>query len=268
MSFQLPKSARPFQSAFEVDVTPELAILWLKANGFNRDINPPVVYQYCNQMLAGRWRRTHQGLAFDTNGTLLDGQHRLLAVCMSKKTVPMMISINEAGENFEVIDSGKKRTNLDVLQMKVRNSSLSGSVITTLRAMVAGRYCNTLNISSAEVDEFYDMFHEGVDFAVSLFEPLKVSGRLNDTTMRGVVARAYYTMPVEKLTRFGEIYCLGEAHPLVTPFRDWLLTLRNHRENTRREIYKRCQYMLLAFSQDKDTVEYPAQVREIFQLPK
>ena len=38
-------------------------------------------------MKAGHWRLTHQGIAFDPAGVLIDGQHRLWAIVESDTTL-------------------------------------------------------------------------------------------------------------------------------------------------------------------------------------
>lgn len=151
----LPESAKLCENVYVVDVTPELAARWLKRNPFNRNLVPSRCYRYCQQMELGLWRLTHQGLAFDKNEMLVDGQNRLTAVCMSKKTVRMLVFTNIEYSLHEVIDAGKPRTNLDVLQMEANDQSINSAVISTLAALVAGRHCRTLNLGSIEIDRYY-----------------------------------------------------------------------------------------------------------------
>ncbi len=263
----LPKTASQFDSVFLVDVTPAMAEEWLRANNaYNRPISPATAYRYCNQMLAGRWKRIHQGIAFDSRGSLIDGQHRLLAICMSRKTVKMLVFTNEHAENHDAVDGGKPRSNLEVVQIADNDWSLPNSVITTVKALVAGRYCKRPNLSSAEVYDFYLASRAGTDFTVKMFEPLKVAGHLNDPTIRGVVARAYYYVSKDALREFCYLFCSCTPHPLISPFRDWLFTLNNHRENTRREIYKRFEYTLMAYMRGESEVTIPAESRELFPV--
>ena len=66
---------------FEIrEVTPELAEEWLKNRAPNRKLRGTVVDSYASDMSAGRWRLTHQGIAFDEAGRISDGQHRLAAI--------------------------------------------------------------------------------------------------------------------------------------------------------------------------------------------
>jgi hypothetical protein len=82
-----------------LEMTPALAEDFLThCNTHNRTLADAHVETLANEMRAGRWQLTHQGIAFSPNRVLLDGQHRLWAVVMSGVTVPMRIFINEPPE--------------------------------------------------------------------------------------------------------------------------------------------------------------------------
>jgi len=100
----LPISARPCNDVYIVDVTPEMAAQWLAAGRFNRRVNHAAVASYERQINAGLWRCSHQGIAFTREGVLIDGQHRLLAVVRTGKTVRMTVFTDEPLENFQFID--------------------------------------------------------------------------------------------------------------------------------------------------------------------
>jgi hypothetical protein len=61
-------------------VTPVKAGEWLQANTPNRPLSKPIVKAFAEAMRRGEWVVTHRGIAFDTNGVLVDGQHRLAAI--------------------------------------------------------------------------------------------------------------------------------------------------------------------------------------------
>jgi hypothetical protein len=81
-----------------------------------RPLTKSVVNRYASDMSTNNWLLTHQGIAFDTNDDLYDGQHRLEAVCKSGKTVRMLVTTGiPAGNNGEtrvmdVVDCGKARS--------------------------------------------------------------------------------------------------------------------------------------------------------------
>ncbi|HEY5050458.1 MAG TPA: hypothetical protein VII50_06125, partial [Acidothermaceae bacterium] len=61
-------------------ITPAKAAEWLEANTTNRPVSRTVVRSFAEAMKRGEWIVTHQGIAFDVSGVLIDGQHRLAAV--------------------------------------------------------------------------------------------------------------------------------------------------------------------------------------------
>jgi len=74
-------------------ITPEMAIEILeKHNPRNRKVSEHTVQSYAADMRNGRWVLNHQGLAFDVNGDLCDGQHRLWAVVFSGKPLETMVT--------------------------------------------------------------------------------------------------------------------------------------------------------------------------------
>jgi len=61
-------------------------------------------------MRRGEWVTTHQGISFTKSGRLLDGQHRLRAVVLSKISVWMLVVRGLSDDAFKVIDVGSKRS--------------------------------------------------------------------------------------------------------------------------------------------------------------
>lgn len=84
-------------------------------NPNNRSIRRNVVARIEADILAGRFHATHQSLAFDVNGMLQDGQHRLMAGAESKKGLKCWVHFNQPLEHFKVLDSGTARLASDNL---------------------------------------------------------------------------------------------------------------------------------------------------------
>jgi hypothetical protein len=94
-----------------VDITPDMASDWLETRVFDGNRKPAKakIEQHTAAMKAGRWLETHQGIAFDTDGRLIDGRHRLMAVAASGVTVRMWVFPEQTRETFDVIDTGYAR---------------------------------------------------------------------------------------------------------------------------------------------------------------
>lgn len=110
-------------------VTPEMAAAWLRKNTeSNRPVRDSKVTAYARDMQAGRWQLTHQGLAFNRAGELVDGQHRLHAVVRSGCSVKLLVSTGFDVEFNSPIDVGATRRPSDIL-------SQSNQVIATVRCL-------------------------------------------------------------------------------------------------------------------------------------
>ena len=57
-----------------------------------RRLSPMTVDSYARAMKAGQWLLTHQGIAIDDNGELMDGQHRLRAIVASGVSVQLQVT--------------------------------------------------------------------------------------------------------------------------------------------------------------------------------
>ena len=267
----LPCNARPYNNAYTVSVTQELARQWLNdANNFNRPINQSAVDMYVRQIKSGLWRRTHQGIAFDSNGILIDGQHRLMAIVHTGITVPMLVFMDEPKENYEFIDCGRNRSNLDIMRMSTRDNTLKLAHTQTLKAMLAGRYCKSSGkYSNAELGELFRQYVAAVDFAVAQLGDYPVK-QINDPTVRGVIARACYYLSKDQLIGFCNLLKgYEQEHPaakMVNTFRDCLMLWEDRRENTRREIYKRCECILNAIQTNEELIGFPTALGELFPI--
>ena len=100
-----------------VYMTPQLAAEMLKNNDGNRRLRPAVVKQYAAEMTAGMWRQTHQAIAVDNTGRLVDGQHRLTAVVQSNWSGELLIATYDSPEETLQlpVDRGARRQVYDVL---------------------------------------------------------------------------------------------------------------------------------------------------------
>src|SRR3990172_8052075 len=76
-----------------IDVTPNPPREWLRTNTHNRKLRDRAVADYARDMTAGHWTLNGEAIKFATDGTVLDGQHRLRAVIDSDVTVQMLVVV-------------------------------------------------------------------------------------------------------------------------------------------------------------------------------
>lgn len=106
-------------------ITPKIAKQWLTLvdPSKQRRLNARTVTQYATAMKLGHWILTHQGVAFDAQGNLCDGQHRLAAIVESGVSVQMMVTTGMAEKQgtlftFDAIDRGALRGISQQLQVR------------------------------------------------------------------------------------------------------------------------------------------------------
>jgi hypothetical protein len=105
-------------------ITPVRAAEWLEANTTNRPLSRAVVRSFAEAMRRGEWLVTHQGIAFDVKGVLVDGQHRLAAIIEADRPVELTVFTEVAEGTFDVLDIGKRRTAADVLAIEGEKNSI------------------------------------------------------------------------------------------------------------------------------------------------
>lgn len=82
----------------------------------NRPIRKSRVEKLASEMRDGKWHSASaDAICFDTEGVLINGQHRLAAVVLSGVTVSMPVGRNIPSSAFQIIDRGAKRSSGDDL---------------------------------------------------------------------------------------------------------------------------------------------------------
>lgn len=92
-------------------------------SGTNRKASALKIDDWAYAMVAGEWMLTHQGIAFDKEGKLFDGQHRLKALIRADDLSPgikvwFVVATGADKETYKVIDSGMRRRLSDLLSSK------------------------------------------------------------------------------------------------------------------------------------------------------
>ncbi len=93
-----------------IKITPDIAKQYLQRNTHNRKIQRAKVEHFVKLMLAGLWTVSNDNIAFDVNGVLSNGQHRLQAIIESGISVVQMVmfGVPEVAQQF--MDIGTPRT--------------------------------------------------------------------------------------------------------------------------------------------------------------
>jgi len=100
-------------------LTPEDAakLLAVSEGQAQRNIRKSAVERLAHAIESGQWRLTHQAIALDASGVVLDGQHRLHAIVRAGIPVQVQIARDVPRSSFDVIDTGATRSPSDVLRI-------------------------------------------------------------------------------------------------------------------------------------------------------
>lgn len=105
---------RQFIETTTMEISPEMARLMLSASPGNRLIRQWHINVLVAAQKRGEWLLTHQGAAFDWNGQLRDGHHRLMACAQSGVTITMRVTFGLDPASFDAVDQGVLRTVADI----------------------------------------------------------------------------------------------------------------------------------------------------------
>lgn len=264
-------------------VTPDQAAKWLEKPAKNRKINTRRVGLYAAMMKRGDWMLTNQGIAIDEFGMLIDGQHRLSAIVECDVPVELLVIRAVPNKAQLVLDQGLKRTPHDQVGLR-EGWEVTPMHIAVAKCMVTsiggagGKQRSELVADIQLMDRYYVRHHKAVEFAVAQFNFRQTIKGVTIAPVIAPVARAHYTVDVNKLVRFCEVVATGMADrkgdgPAVV-LRNWLLAMRDKQLSARKgkdrfAIYKKCEVALKAYL-DGDSIQRLGQMQldaELFAIP-
>ncbi|RAR27038.1 hypothetical protein DP092_26135, partial [Pseudomonas sp. MDMC224] len=184
---------------------------WLGKNQNNRNLRKAVVEAYARDMREGRWRYVADPIRFDSEGILIDGQHRLSAVIQRGTTQTFLVVRGLPPETKQVIDTGANRLARDYLQMKGLSNSGHLASAARIYLMLFGRVFNSgQKITNSEIIDW-------VEKNPGLIDYIQVASKINREVgislpaSAAVLYRAYVLgYPQDALYEFGELLATGQ----------------------------------------------------------
>jgi hypothetical protein len=221
----------------QVTMTPEWASQILDHNTRNRAARPLRVKRIADDIASGRWMLTPQTVSIASNGTLLDGQHRLMAVVQAGRSVEMMLATGCPSECFAAIDTGDSRTPGDILKIEgASNYNTVAAIIKTVH--LYNKYPGNswtgplANLSKQEIAEYYradpDGWERAAKFAISLQKSPCVQVTAIGAFNYLYSSAGFASSPSGDDEKFSQeylqLYCTGEmlsaGNPILA-FRNW-----------------------------------------------
>lgn len=96
---------REDRDAIKIILTPEIAMEMLEANKHNRPLRQSLINRITDQIRRGKWKFNGDTIKISTTFDVLDGQHRLWAVCEAKRPVETLVVFGIDREAFDTIDT-------------------------------------------------------------------------------------------------------------------------------------------------------------------
>jgi hypothetical protein len=159
----------------KVQVTPELARKWLKTNIDNRKLSEAHVRKLARDMSNDDFPNLAETIKFDTEGHLIDGQHRLEAVKLSGKTVEFFVAENIPREHRYRMDKVRPRKVSDQLTMQYRIPSAQMAAATVriiLMWQIEVIKSETFKPTDSEIIEYAvansDLLNQAVRYGMTL----------------------------------------------------------------------------------------------------
>lgn len=185
-------------------VTAERAKEYLARNHpRNRTVLRGKVEKMKQDLLEGRHVPTHQGIAFDLDGNLVDGQHRLTAIAESGVGIRLLVTRGLGPEAFDVIDTGRVRKDFERLYMSGRDIHKDDSAMIkfAIGSGSLGQHVKYHDIGTA-----FDRLQDGITFVTEHAPARKVP-----TPIRAAILRAFYNVDRNRLVEFCNVVVSSEV---------------------------------------------------------
>ncbi len=151
-------------------ITPDMAKLFLRKNSDNRQLMIRTIQVYADAMLRGEWLFSPDAICFDTEGVLMNGQHRLNAVIRADVPQEFLVVTGAPHESFKIMDIGRKRKLADVLHIKgLSYTTNTAAALVILYHWVNSNFKGVDNAgnrpSSTQILTLLDDYEEIVEYA-------------------------------------------------------------------------------------------------------
>ncbi len=219
--------------------------------------------------LEGKWVLTHQGIALNTKGELIDGQHRLRMIIQSGKSATLFVVYNVPDSALLHIDDQLPRSVQDALRMMKK-----GNYSCSLLAVAGGleTYPETGNTGFRSREDYVRILQEHpdkLDFAERHARAIGIT-----RGVRTVVARAYPHVDRERLLEWCAVLKTGmpvrenaQQDSAAITYRNFLMRAGRSTGGTiETEKYRKGQMALETFCELESCSKIYGTERDLFPL--
>lgn len=242
-----------------IKITPDMAKTMLERNmKNNRPVLKSTVHSYARMMKNGNWNLTHQGIAFDEQGELIDGQHRLHAIIEANTPVNMLVTYNvhhAPGEIF-TIDMGRKRTYSNIALMSGIDDPVFRYTGPSVSAYIRYKIPGAHRADPAEIVDYIERHYDDVR---KLYEIMGGSThghgfksgdcRIPALVGAAILSAIYRGESYNALVQFSQVYRYNEVSGCEGYNPKYVLNLRDYVRHYRssNDLCARCESTIYAF---------------------
>ena len=251
-------------------VTPEMATQWLEKNSNNRSVRRHRVKKLRDDLKNNRFYATHQGIAFNCNGDLKDGQHRLTAISEEGIGAWMMVTTGLPLSALAYVDRGSGRQIQDNAKLAGFDVSKNDVSIAYVAMEAPTSIAHSSSTSEQSVIDFVEQRKDAF-LAVRCTANKK---SLSKAAILAAFVRAFPHCPTSAWQRCFSLFMNGvddDFDPIkeraIIVFRDFCLSLGL--KNTyadRIDLYRRCQRAIKAFMNAEELKMVKPSEQDFFPL--
>lgn len=266
-------SRTPCPDALFMDITPEMALEALGHMATNRRLSPVLARKYARQMANGEWRLTHQGIAFDTLGACIDGQHRLRAIVIAMRAVRMLVVTGLESSTMVAIDAHRARSETDRLRIAGNETENLRSRVALLRALVemSLSFEQARMTTTQEIADLLEALHDEISAVIDM--TARNTRGTSHSCYRAALLSALLVQPDDEphIRRFATLVSsgvgAGSRESAAIRLREYLLVAGTQGGSSdRQQIFLRSQRALKAFLDGQGILRLYAASRPIWDI--
>lgn len=220
-----------------VDVTLEIARLFLGGNEANRSVTPSHVAKLAADITDDRWDLNGESIKIARDGRLADGQHRCHAVIAADKPIRTVVTFGVDYDSRTTTDQGKSKSVGDYLAMS-HGTTNANNAAATAKMLLMHRlgYTNTgyaRAITKTRIYAEYEANKREIDSAVSMLAShqssrARVLGGPSTLAAALVIMRRISPSADDFIEKFVKGHDLSDGDPILAA-RDRLMRDTNMR---------------------------------------
>lgn len=230
-------------------ITPAIAAQMLKRNTHNRALRAALVDMYAREMKNLQWRETHQGIAINCDGTLLDGQHRLAAIVQSGRAQKMVVARGVPSASQIVMDDHAKRSAADAITLD-GGAIVDAMTVAIARGVVRYASGDSSPMSRQEIASIVVLLRRPVQF-IAPFIATRQRGVTAACVWTAVVLAWFYARDLDRLSAFCRILAgkelpEGDSDKAAVMLREWLFKT-GASPSVHHDAFRKTQRAIVAF---------------------